>query len=223
MCSQQILVCFAALLAASWIHAGTLWYLVKHMGAVSSGVLKVRAQAVTHMCRFPSRPSHTPMDGVCVRVCLCVCAVKGLKVACVFLLSHLFFCERDPHQCLNLWTGSSAFVVSVSTHPPTHPPTITRGAASHLCVCVDICLACQCVCGVVLYSYTTSQLKHKHQQQIEASKPLMRSQTSTDSITRVPSPPPPTHTDTDRERERERGRRRERERMASNVCVWIRI
>jgi len=71
---MQILVCFAALLAASWIHAGTLWYLVKHMGAVSSGVL------------------------------------KGLKVACVFLLSHLFFCERDPHQCLNLWTGSSAFV-----------------------------------------------------------------------------------------------------------------
>ncbi|EPR57119.1 putative transporter/permease protein [Toxoplasma gondii TgCatPRC2] len=36
--------------------------------------------------------------------------LKGVKVALVFLFSHVLFCDIQPHQCLNVWTGTSALI-----------------------------------------------------------------------------------------------------------------
>eukprot|EP00922_Rhytidocystis_sp_ex-Travisia-forbesii_P020593 GHVS01030271.1.p1 GENE.GHVS01030271.1~~GHVS01030271.1.p1 ORF type:complete len:487 (+),score=91.96 GHVS01030271.1:89-1549(+) len=72
-----VLICYIFLFISGWIHSATLWYLLKVLGAVSSGVL------------------------------------KGLKVAGVFVLSHILFCEIQPSQCLNIWSGASATVCTV--------------------------------------------------------------------------------------------------------------
>lgn len=64
--------CFFWLFVSGWMHSGTLWYLMTHFGAVSTGIL------------------------------------KGLKVAIVFLASHYLFCDIQPNQCLNIWTGTAA-------------------------------------------------------------------------------------------------------------------
>eukprot|EP00922_Rhytidocystis_sp_ex-Travisia-forbesii_P045317 GHVS01067621.1.p1 GENE.GHVS01067621.1~~GHVS01067621.1.p1 ORF type:complete len:413 (+),score=39.48 GHVS01067621.1:122-1240(+) len=72
-----VLMCYIFLLVSGWIHSATLWYLLKVMGAVSSGVL------------------------------------KGLKVAGVFVLSHVLFCEIQPSQCLNIWSGASATICTL--------------------------------------------------------------------------------------------------------------
>nr|CEL68156.1 TPA: transporter/permease protein, putative [Neospora caninum Liverpool] len=69
--------CFFWLFVSCWMHSGTLWFLMTHFGAVSTGIL------------------------------------KGLKVALVFLLSHWLFCDIQPNQCLNVWTGSSALICVV--------------------------------------------------------------------------------------------------------------
>ncbi|PFH36771.1 putative transporter/permease protein [Besnoitia besnoiti] len=69
--------CFFWLFVSGWMHSGTLWYLMTHFGAVSTGIL------------------------------------KGLKVALVFLISHWLFCDIQPNQCLNVWTGTSALICVV--------------------------------------------------------------------------------------------------------------
>lgn len=69
-----VLVSLLLLLLCGFIQSSTLWYLMKHLGAVTTGIL------------------------------------KGLKVALVFLLSHIIFCHMHPSQCLNFYTGASAII-----------------------------------------------------------------------------------------------------------------
>ncbi|KAF8820902.1 putative transporter/permease protein [Cardiosporidium cionae] len=87
---KVILMSFFGLLVSGWLHSGTFWYIMKKIGAVSTGVL------------------------------------KGMKVATVFLLSHYFFCELQPSQCLNVWTGLSTTVCVIGVISYTYATTYEK-------------------------------------------------------------------------------------------------
>eukprot|EP01071_Lankesteria_metandrocarpae_P005870 Lankesteria_metandrocarpae@DN4151_c1_g1_i2.p1 len=71
---NTVILAFMLLIVTGVIHSSSFWYIIKRMGAVSSGVL------------------------------------KGLKVALVFVMSHYFFCETRPSQCLTPLSTASAVV-----------------------------------------------------------------------------------------------------------------
>jgi len=78
---QVIFRCFVFLFISGWIHSGTLWYLIKNVGAVSSGVLKGLKVAlvfvVSHFLFCELQPSQ------CLNVhstCSAVVCVAGVML-----------------------------------------------------------------------------------------------------------------------------------------------